>query len=74
MLKKKNSLNLQILSYFLLFSILLLGFLWLFQVIFLGSFYKLEKSNEIKKVAEKIKNNKNSNNLQEIIDELSFEN
>ena len=74
MLKKKNSLNLQILSYFLIFSILLLGFLWLFQVTFLDSFYKLEKSKEIKYVAEKIKKNQKSDNLQEVIDNLSFEN
>ena len=74
MLKKKNSLNLQILSYFLLFSILILGFLWLFQVTFLGSFYKNEKSKEIKYVADKIKKNQNESDLSDLIEVLSFEN
>ena len=74
MLKKKNSLNIQILSYFLLFSILLLGFLWLFQVIFLDSFYRKEKLLDIKRVADNIKINQYNANLSDVLEELSFDN
>ncbi len=73
MLKKKNSLNLHILKYFLIFSILILSFLWAFQVIFLGSFYKKEKTNEIKNVAKKIVNIQNTDNFNELINDLSFD-
>ena len=70
---KKNNLNNQILKYFLIFSISILAFLWAFQVLFLSSFYKNEKTNEIKNVAEKIKENQNKNNFDQIINDLSFD-
>ena len=70
---KKNSLNLQILSYFLLFSILLLGFLWIFQVLLLDSFYHKEKTQDIITVAKEIKKNQNKENLSDILEDLSFE-
>ena len=73
MLKKKNSLNLQILSYFLLFSVLTLGFLWLFQVTFLDSFYRHTKTKELETVAEEIKLNQDNENLSDYLDELSME-
>ena len=70
---KKNNLNNQILKYFLIFSISILAFLWTFQVLFLDSFYKKEKTNEIKKVAETIKDNQKSENFSQIINDLSFD-
>ena len=70
---KKSNLNNQILKYFLIFSISILAFLWAFQVLFLSSFYKNEKTNEIKNVAEKIKENQNKNNFDQIINDLSFD-
>lgn len=73
MLKKKSSLNVKVLSYFLFFSILILSFLWAFQVLFLDSFYKMEKTNEIKQVVTKIKTNQDSQDFQSIINDLSFE-
>lgn len=74
MLKKKYSLNKKILTYFLVFSILILVFLWLFQVIFLESFYKYQKENEIKLIANKIKSAQSNSDFYNIIDNLSFEN
>ena len=70
---KKSNLNNQILKYFLIFSISILAFLWAFQVLFLSSFYKNEKTNEIKNVAEKIKENQNKNSFDQIINDLSFD-
>jgi len=57
---KKNSLNLEIWKYFLLFSSLILGFLWIFQVLFLNNYYRLEKTKDIKLVANTIKKNNQS--------------
>ena len=73
MLKMKNSLNNKILKYFLLFSILILAFLWAFQVLFLSSFYKNEKTNEIKKVASKIEKIQDEEDFSSLINDLSFE-
>ena len=70
---KKSNLNDQILKYFLIFSISILAFLWTFQVLFLDSFYKKEKTNDIKKVASIIKENQNSSNFNQIINDLSFD-
>ena len=70
---KKSNLNDQILKYFLIFSISILAFLWTFQVLFLDSFYKKEKTNDIKKVASIIKENQNSSDFNQIINDLSFE-
>ncbi len=69
----KNNLNNQILKYFLIFSVSILVFLWTFQVLFLKSFYKNEKTNEIKNVANIIKIIQNNDNFDEIINDLSFE-
>ena len=73
MWKKKSSLNVKVVSYFLFFSVLILTFLWAFQVLFLDSFYKMEKTNEIKQVVTKIKLNQNSQDFLNIINDLSFE-
>ena len=66
MWKMKNSINHKILNYFLLFSIVILGILWLFQFIFFNSFYKDQKINDIKSVVEKIKKNQTIDEINEI--------
>lgn len=70
---KKNSLHLKIWEYFLLFSIFILGFLWIFQVLFLKQFYKLSKTKDIETVAKTIEKNKMSEDLASIIDQISFD-
>ena len=70
---KKNSLIFHIWKYFLLFSILILFFLWTFQVIFFDKYYELNKISDAKLVAATIMNNKDSNNLQDIINKESLE-
>ena len=74
MLKKNNSINAHILRYFLIFSILILLFLWAFQVLFLKSFYRNEKTITIKKVANEIVNINNDEDFESLINDLSFEN
>ena len=57
----------------MLFSILILIFLWLFQVIFLNTYYKHVKTNDIKQVANTILSNKNNSNLELVVDNLAFD-
>ena len=70
---KKNSLLVKIWKYLILFSILVLTFLWLFQVIFLNSYYKAVKTRELKEVGTTLKKNKNLDNLDVIIDDISYD-
>ena len=69
---KKNNLNLAIWKYLILFSILILVFLWTFQVLFLNKYYEWEKVSDIKEVATKINRAKNINNLKNIIDDAAY--
>ena len=71
---KSNSINEEILKYFLLFSIFILIILWLLQFIFFNAFYKDQKINDIKTVSTKLKLYKNKNNYPEIVNTLAFEN
>ena len=70
---KKHSLNREIWKYFLLFSVIILGFLWVFQVLFLDEYYKYGKINDIKKVAKVITNNQNSTNFSSVVNLASLD-
>ena len=71
---KSNSINEEILKYFLLFSIFILIILWLIQFIFFNAFYKDQKINDIKIVSSKLKLYKNKNNFSDIVNTLAFDN
>lgn len=70
---KKNSLNIEIWKYFLIFSILILAILWIIQVIFFDKYYEYSKIQDAKHVASVIKKNKNQINIQTLINEKSLE-
>lgn len=70
---KKNSLNIEIWKYFLLFSILILSILWTIQVLFFDKYYEYIKIQDARHVANIINNNKYKSNLKEIINEQSLE-
>lgn len=60
--------------YLTIFAVLILAFLWLFQILSLGKYYEISKTNEIKNAANIIKiNYSNTDNLNEILNELKFE-
>ena len=65
---RKNSLNAEIWKYFFLFAVLILGFLWLSQVLFLNSYYKSQRINDIRQVVLKIKKIKNIEDYEKIND------
>ena len=71
MWKKKNSLNYVILKYFIILSIFIMAFLWIFQALFFKSFYKEQKVNDVKAVASKINKYQNEENFNEIINTLA---
>lgn len=56
---KKNSLATNIWFFLIIFSFLILGFLWFFQIIFLDTYYKYYKTKELNIAAKELKNNHN---------------
>lgn len=70
---KRNSLAVKIWQYLVLFSVIILAFLWLFQVIFLKSYYKTVKKKELKQVASVLVKKKNYGNLSLIIDDITYD-
>jgi len=73
MWKLKNNLNVEILKYFLLFSVLILGILWLFQFLFFDSFYRSQRIRDIQVVATKISREQNTDNYYEVVNNLAFD-
>jgi len=73
--KYKNiSIKWKIFVYLIGFCTLLLILLWLFQIVFLDSFYKNIKIKEVKKTASIIMKNIDNENIGEIIENLSVSN
>lgn len=72
---KKNSLKSKIWIYLIFFSVAILIFLWLFQIIFLNSYYEHVKTKDMNIITNKIISNynSNSNNFIDVLDDLSFE-
>lgn len=54
---KKNSLRTKIWIYLIIFSVTILSFLWIFQVVFLNNFYELYKIKQLSNAIEKIEDN-----------------
>lgn len=73
-MKQNRSMTSKIWFYLIIFSIIILTFLWLFQVIFLKSYYRLMKEKDIRNIVSTISQNYNSNQINDILDHLSFSN
>lgn len=74
---KKNSLNTKIWLYLAIFSLFILLFLWVFQIIFLSSYYEWRKTKDIKQLVKQVVTNYNTNDTDDFYDNLekiSFEN
>ncbi len=72
--RKKRSLALSILSYFILFSIAILIFLWVFQILCLNAFYKVSRKKIINNSINYLSKNYDEENFEEIFDEISINN
>ena len=73
MWKTKNNLKHEILKYFLLFSICIIGILWLFQFLFFNSFYKEQKLNDIKYVVSKLKKSQTKDTFKDTMNSIALE-
>lgn len=72
-MKKKRSLQTNIFLYLAIFAIVILGGLWLFDIVFLDSYYQYFKNSEIKKIGNKVATSYKSKDYEEILDILAFE-
>ncbi len=71
---KVNSLRNKIWLYFTFFSICILAGLWLFQVIFLNTYYEYQKKVELNRIASKVQSSYGSTEFETVLDELAFKN
>lgn len=71
---KKVSIKWRLFLYLLLFSAITLILLWLFQVVFLDSFYKSIKTRSIKSTANSIANTINSSDLDDLVKQIALKN
>lgn len=69
----KNNLKNEILKYFLLFSVLIIGILWIFQFLFLKYFYREQKINDTKIIAQVMKKEIGSEQFQDTINSLALD-
>ena len=72
----KQSIGIQsrIFCYFLLFTALLLLILWLFQVVFLDDFYRMQKTNLLRSTSESIVRNIDNDSLNTLVSRIAEEN
>ena len=74
----KNSINAKIWSYLVLFSFLILIFLWVFQILFLSSYYEWRKTKDMKQLVNQIalsyRQNETMDGFLEKLETVSFEN
>lgn len=59
--------------YLIVFSTAILAFLWFFQIIFLNTYYEIVKTKEIENIAEKIADNYNSDDFEDILNSIAYQ-
>ena len=74
MKNKLRSFKVKLWLYFVLFTALIFSVLWILQTVFFQSFYDDMLKSRTRAAAEKIIENSASENISEIIDELSLTN
>ncbi len=73
-MKQSESLKIKTWIYLIAFSIAILLFLWLFQIIFLDAYYETSKTNDLNIAIREIKNNYKSDEFIYKIDTISRDN
>ena len=69
---KKHSLSSKIWKYLVLFSLAILLFLWLFQVIFINKYYEWTKTRHIKQIAQELLTSDTATSIYETLDRISY--
>lgn len=72
--KQSMGVRSRIFLYFLVFTALLLMLLWLFQIVLLDDFYRLQKTDMLKSSSQSIVQNINNKNLDALVDRIAEEN
>ena len=71
---KTRSLRANLLIYFLIFSAIILGFLYFFQIVFYNTYYKINQTNALEQTVNSIEKNIDKENADIIFNELSLNN
>ena len=71
---KTRSLRANLLIYFLIFSAIILGFLYFFQIVFFNTYYKINQTNALEQTVNSIEKNIDKENADIIFNELSLNN
>ncbi|MBP3336996.1 MAG: HAMP domain-containing histidine kinase [Clostridia bacterium] len=61
-------------SYFTLFSVFIFVMLWLFQIIFLNTYYESMKISEVRKIIKNVSQSDNEENYEEFLFQTAFNN
>ena len=72
-MKKKSNLRTKIWMYLIIFSASILLFLWLFQIIFLKTYYKKFRLNKLENSVKKVLNSFHDSNYEDLLDDISLE-
>ncbi|MFT3951673.1 MAG: HAMP domain-containing sensor histidine kinase [Oscillospiraceae bacterium] len=73
-LLKNRTLKTYVWIYFMIFTALILVLLWLFQYVFLESYYKSMKAQDLSRAADKIEANISSGDLNGVVRDIAFHN
>lgn len=68
----KNRLSFKLWEYFMIFALMILGLLWLLQIVFMNSFYETMKIKEITKIGNNLVDKYKTEDFQEELISLSF--
>ncbi|MBQ8891506.1 MAG: HAMP domain-containing histidine kinase [Bacilli bacterium] len=71
-MKNNKRLILKIFLYLSIFSLLILFFLWILQILLLNNYYEYYKTNELTNTLNLIKNNYNKDNFNSILEEVAY--
>ena len=71
-MKKSKHLILKIFLYLSIFSLLILFFLWLLQILLLNNYYEYYKTNELNSTLNLLKKNYNKDNFNSILEEVAY--
>ncbi|WIV11775.1 HAMP domain-containing sensor histidine kinase [Proteiniborus sp. MB09-C3] len=67
-----NSLKFKLWTYFIFFAAIIMIILWLLQIVFLNTYYKSMKTNEIKKIGNALVEEYNKDGFEDLIYSTSF--
>lgn len=71
---RTRSLRANLLIYFLIFSAIILSFLFFFQILFLNTYYKIDQSNMLSSAINDIEKNYSNDNIIEYLNNISLNN